>query len=157
MKKFLQEFRDFAFKGNVMNLAVGVIIGAAFQSVVTSLTQNILSPIIGLFTRQNFDSLQLEVLGITLKYGAFITSIINFIIMAFVVFLLIRIMNFIMSLEKKPEDPKEPAVKQCPHCFSEINIKATRCPACTSQLEAVPSPRPSLLAKAESGLPQRGT
>ena len=154
MKKFLQEFRDFAFKGNVMNLAVGVIIGAAFQGVVTSLTQNILSPIIGLFTRQNFDSLQLEIFGITLKYGAFITSVINFIIMAFVVFLLIRIMNLAISQEKKPEAPKAPTVKQCPHCFSEINIKATRCPACTSQLEASSSPRPSLLSKAESGLSQ---
>ena len=154
MNKFFKEFRDFAFKGNVMNLAVGVIIGAAFQSVVSSLTTNILSPIIGLFTRQNFDSLQLEVFGITLKYGAFITSVINFIIMAFVVFLLIRVMNFAISLEKKPEAPKPPTVKQCTFCFSEINIKATRCPACTSQLEAVSSPRPSLLSKAESGLSQ---
>ena len=135
MKKFLQEFRDFAFKGNVMNLAVGVIIGAAFQSVVKSLTDNILSPIIGLFTRQNFDSLQLEVLGITLKYGAFITSVINFIIMAFVVFLLIRVMNIAISLEKKKMETPAPAtVKQCTYCLSEINIKATRCPACTSHL-----------------------
>ncbi|MDR2952113.1 MAG: large conductance mechanosensitive channel protein MscL, partial [Treponema sp.] len=84
MKNFFKEFRDFAMKGNVLNLAVGVIIGAAFQGVVSSLTENILSPIIGLLMRQNFDSLMLEVMGITLKYGAFITSIINFIIMALV-------------------------------------------------------------------------
>ena len=155
MSKFLKEFRDFAFKGNVMNLAVGVIIGAAFQSVVSSLTDNILSPIIGLFTKQNFDSLKLEVFGVTLKYGAFITSIINFIIMAFVVFMLVRIMNIAMSLDKRHEAPKPPTVKQCPYCLSEINIKAARCPACTSQLEAVAAPpRPSLLAKAESGLVQ---
>jgi len=135
MRKFMKEFRDFAFKGNVMNLAVGVIIGAAFQGVVSSLTENILSPIIGLFTKQNFDSLKLEVLGITLKYGAFITSLINFIIMAFVVFLLIRFMNTVMSSDKKePEAPKPPEKKQCTFCFSEIDIKATRCPACTSQL-----------------------
>ena len=159
MNKFLKEFRDFAFKGNVMNLAVGVIIGAAFQGVVSSLTDNILSPIIGLFTKQNFDSLKLEVFGVSLKYGAFITSIINFIIMAFVVFLLVRVMNIIMSLEikkqeKHAEEAPKPTVKQCPHCFSEINIKATRCPACTSQLEVPPSKKPSLLAKAQSGLLQ---
>jgi len=136
MKKFLKEFKDFALKGNVLNLAVGVIIGASFQGVVSSLTENILSPIIGLLTRQNFDSLKLEVLGITLKYGAFITSVINFIIMAFVVFLLVRMMNRLLTIgQEKPKAPA-PTKKQCPYCFSEISIKATRCPACTSQLES---------------------
>ena len=136
MSKFLKEFREFAFKGNVMNLAVGVIIGASFQGVVTSLTVNILSPIIGLFTKQNFDSLQLEVVGVTLKYGAFITSLINFTIMAFVVFMLIRFMNAVLTFErkKKKEEPK-PTKKQCTFCYSDIDIKATRCPACTSILE----------------------
>jgi len=134
MKKFLNEFKDFALKGNVLNLAVGVIIGAAFQGVVSSLTENILSPIIGLFTRQNFDSLKLDVVGITLKYGAFITSIINFLIMAFVVFLIVRIVNKLLTIgQEKPKAPA-PVKKQCPYCFSEIDIKATRCPACTSQL-----------------------
>ena len=134
MKKFLKEFKEFALKGNVLNLAVGIIIGAAFQGMVTSLTQNILSPIIGLLTKQNFDSLQLEVLGITLKYGAFITSIINFTIMAFVVFLLVRGMNRLLTIgPKKP--PSAPTKKKCAYCFSEIDIKATRCPFCTSQLE----------------------
>ena len=140
MKKFLNEFKDFALKGNVLNLAVGVIIGAAFQGVVNSLTVNILSPIIGLLTRQNFDSLMLDVLGITLKYGAFITSVINFFIMAFVVFLIVRIMNKILTIGQ--EKPKEPVStkKKCTYCFSEIDIKATRCPACTSLLEnAIPS------------------
>jgi len=133
MKKFLNEFKTFALKGNVLNLAVGVIIGAAFQGVVSSLTDNILSPIIGLLTRQNFDSLMLEVLGITLKYGAFITSIINFIIMAFVVFLLVRLMNKILTIGHDKE--KAPlAKKKCGYCFSEIDINATRCPACTSIL-----------------------
>jgi len=140
MKKFLNEFKDFALKGNVLNLAVGVIIGAAFQGVVNSLTVNILSPIIGLLTRQNFDSLMLDVLGITLKYGAFITSVINFFIMAFVVFLIVRIMNKILTIgQEKPKDPV-PVKKKCAYCFSEIDIKATRCPACTSLLEnAIPS------------------
>jgi len=134
MKKFLNEFKDFALKGNVLNLAVGVIIGASFQGVVNSLTENILSPIIGLLTRQNFDSLTLEVLGITLKYGAFITSVINFIIMAFVVFMLVRIMNKILTIgHDKQTAPL--TTKKCNYCFSEIDIQATRCPACTSLLE----------------------
>jgi len=135
MKKFLNEFKNFALKGNVLNLAVGVIIGASFQGVVNSLTENILSPIIGLLTRQNFDSLKLEVLGITLKYGAFITSVINFIIMAFVVFMLVRIMNRILTIGQEKSKNTAPVKKQCEYCFSEIDIKATRCPACTSRLE----------------------
>lgn len=134
MKKFLQEFKSFAMKGNVLDLAVGVIIGAAFQAVVASLTENILSPIIGLFAKQNFDALHWEVRGTTIGYGAFITSLINFIIMAFVVFLLVKAMNRLASIGKKEEE-KEPETKKCPYCFREINIKATRCPACTSQLE----------------------
>ena len=138
MKKFFNEFKDFALKGNVLNLAVGVIIGAAFQGVVSSLTENILSPIIGLLTRQNFDSMMLEVLGITLKYGAFITSVINFIIMAFVVFMIIRLMNKILTLGHDKQ--KTPITKKkCSYCFSEIDINATRCPACTSLLERKPT------------------
>ncbi|MCL2319842.1 MAG: large conductance mechanosensitive channel protein MscL [Treponema sp.] len=134
MKKFLQEFKDFALRGNVMSLAVGVIIGSAFQGVVSSLTNNVLSPIIGLFTRQNFDSLQLQVLGITLKYGAFITSVINFIIMAFVVFLMVRAMNTLLSLGEhhKKEPPAPPRL--CPYCKTVLHPEATRCPACTSQI-----------------------
>jgi len=135
MKKFLREFKNFALKGNVMNLAVGVIIGAAFQGVVGSLTDNILSPIIGLLTGQNFDSLQLEILGTTLKYGAFITSVVNFLIMALVVFILIRAMNRILTVGRKKPEPPEPTTKRCAYCFSEIDIRATRCPKCTSQLE----------------------
>ena len=131
-KKFAKEFKDFALRGNVMSLAVGVIIGSAFQGVVKSLTDNILSPIIGLFTRQNFDSLELSVVGITLRYGAFVTSVINFTIMAFVVFLLIRGMNRLLSLgEKKDAPPPEPA-RLCPFCKTELHPEATRCPACTS-------------------------
>jgi len=136
MKKFLNEFKDFALKGNVLNLAVGVIIGAAFQGVVSSLTENLLSPVIGLLTRQNFDSLKLELLGITLKYGAFITSVINFMIMAFVVFLLVRIMNRILAIGQEKQKAPLPTKKKCAYCFSEIDIKAIRCPACTSILES---------------------
>ncbi len=136
MKKFLGEFKSFALKGNVMNLAVGVIIGSAFQGIVTSLTDNILSPIIGLFTRQNFDSLQLDVFGITLKYGAFITALVNFVIMAFVVFLLVKAMNKVLSFDEPKEKAEaKPTEKECPYCMTKIPIHATRCPHCTSQLE----------------------
>jgi len=131
MKKFLNEFKEFALQGNVLNLAVGVIIGAAFQSVVSSLTDNILSPIIGLFAGKNFDDLTLEVLGVTLKYGAFITNVINFIIMALVVFLLVKGINKIMKVKKADE----PVTKVCPYCYSDIPEQATRCPECTSELK----------------------
>ena len=133
MRKFLNEFKEFAVRGNVMSLAVGVIIGGAFQGVVRSLTDNILSPIIGLFTRQNFDSLELNVIGITLRYGAFITSVINFIIMALVVFLLVRGMNRLLSLVEPPKK-ETPPPRLCPYCKTAINKDATRCPACTSEL-----------------------
>ncbi len=134
IKKFLSEFKAFALKGNVMNLAVGVIIGGAFSGLVTSLTDNIISPIIGLFTGQNFDGLQLSFLGITLKYGAFITAVVNFFIMAFVVFLLVKLMNALMNLGHRQEE-SAPTTKKCPFCRLDIDIEATRCPHCTSQLE----------------------
>ena len=135
MKKFLKDFKEFALRGNVMNLAIGVIIGAAFQGVVSSLTDNILSPIIGLFAGQNFDTLQFEVLGATFAYGAFITSVIDFIIMAFVVFMLVRLIQRILSAGKKKEEEAEVTTKKCTYCMSEIDVQATRCPLCTSHLE----------------------
>ena len=130
MKSFFNEFKEFISKGNVMNLAIGVIIGAAFQGVVTSLTDNIISPIIGLFAGQNFDYLVLEILGVSLKYGAFITSVINFLITALVIFVIVKAMNRF----EKPAPALMPP-KKCPYCFSIINDDATRCPACTSQLD----------------------
>jgi len=131
MRKFFDEFKSFAIRGNVMSLAVGLIIGSSFQGVVNSLTENLLSPIIGLFTKQNFDSLELNVLGVTLRYGAFITSLLNFLIMAFVVFMLIRGMNRLLSIGKK----KKAAARHCPYCKTILHQEATRCPACTSMLE----------------------
>ena len=136
MKKFFSEFKDFVLKGNVLNLAVGLIIGAAFQNIVTSLTTNILSPIIGLFTGQNFDAWEVTLFGdVHIKYGAFITSVINFIIMAFVVFIIVKLMNKVMSINKKSPEPEEPTTQKCPFCMTEIDINATRCPACTSVLK----------------------
>jgi len=133
----LNEFTEFAVKGNAMNLAVGVIIGAAFQSVVASLTNDILSPIIGLFTGQNFDSLMISAFGVTIMYGSFITSVVNFIIMAFVVFLLVKFLNSVTSVtKKKPEPADTPQPRKCPFCMTVIDADATRCPACTSQFSS---------------------
>lgn len=135
MKKFMQEFKEFALRGNVIDLAVGVIIGAAFQNIVTSLTDDIISPLIGLVARTNFKDLSASVLGVSIKYGSFITAVINFVIMAFVLFTLIKLMNRATSIGKKPEEPEAVTTKVCPFCKSEIAIDATRCPQCTSVLE----------------------
>ena len=134
MKKFIAEFKEFALRGNVMSLAVGLIIGAAFQSVVSSLTENILSPIIGLFAGQNFDALALNVLGVTLGYGAFITSLMNFFIMAIVVFLMVRAMNRALSYGAKKNEAKAEPERLCPCCIGAVHKDATRCPNCTSEL-----------------------
>lgn len=139
MKKFFKEFRDFAVKGNVINLAVGVMIGAAFQAVVTSLSSDIISPIIGIFMGQNFDSLSWTIKeGVTLHYGSFITAVIQFLITAFVLFIIIRGVNRLTSLGKKQEETV-PTKKKCPFCMSEIDVKAVRCPNCTSDLSVSPA------------------
>jgi len=107
MKTFFKEFKEFAVKGNVMTLAVGMIIGLAFQSVVSSLTDNIISPIIGIFVGQNFDALEVTVRGATIRYGSFITSVIDFIILALIVFLIVKAMNrLIAGAEKEKEELK---------------------------------------------------
>lgn len=100
MKNFIKEFKEFALKGNVMTLAVGMIIGLAFQSVVTALTDNILSPIIGIFVGQNFSYMYVYVRGATIQYGAFVTAVVNFIILAFVVFLIVKTMNKLVKEDK---------------------------------------------------------
>ncbi|ACD24415.1 large conductance mechanosensitive channel protein MscL [Clostridium botulinum] len=137
MKKFLNEFKQFALKGSVIDLAVGVLIGGAFQGIVKSLTNDIISPIIGIFANKDFNDLTLELFGVNIKYGSFITAVINFLIMAFLIFLLVKGMNKLSELGRrnKVEEVKEPTIKECPFCYSEIDIKATRCPKCTSQLE----------------------
>ena len=134
MKKFLEEFKAFALKGNVMDLAVGVIIGGAFQAIVTSLVGDIITPIIGIFASTDFSNLIATINGSEVKYGAFITAIINFIIMAFIIFCIIKALNKLAERKKK-EEANEPTEKTCPFCQSTISIKATRCPHCTSALE----------------------
>ena len=138
MRKFLEEFKKFISKGNVMDMAVGIIIGGAFTSIVSSLVNDIINPILGLFGGMNFDQLAWNITGdVTLYYGKFITAVVNFLIMAFIVFILVKAMNTAMSKLQKKEYEKEeaPTTKVCPYCKSEIAIEAVRCPHCTSELE----------------------
>lgn len=135
MKKLIEEFKEFALRGNVIDLAVGVIIGAAFQNIVKSLTDDIISPLIGLVAKTDFKDMAATVFGVSVKYGSFITAVINFFIMAVVLFVLIKLMNRAASIGKKPDAPTAPTTKTCPFCKTEIAIDATRCPHCTSVLE----------------------
>lgn len=131
MKKFLKEFKEFALKGNVLDLAVGVIIGAAFKDIVTSLTDNFINPILQLVTAGD----PIEKAEIGVYASNFITAVINFIIMAFILFCIVKVINKLMSIGKKPEAPAAPTTKKCPYCMSDIAIEATRCPHCTSVIE----------------------
>lgn len=135
---FLGEFKKFILRGNVMDMAVGVIVGGAFTSIVTSLNQDILTPILGVFGGTDFSHLTVK-LGSgeeapVLAYGNFITAIINFLITAFVIFCLVKFINKLGDKMKKEEAPAAPTTKKCPYCKSDIAIDATRCPHCTSEL-----------------------
>lgn len=149
-KGIMAEFKEFIARGNVMNLAVGVIIGGAFQAIVNSLVNDVISPLIGMIGGLDFSEyaviLKPEVLddagevvteAVTLNYGAFINAIINFFIMAVIIFLLVKFVNKLMGVGKKKEEepaPAAPTTKVCPFCKSEIAIEATRCAHCTSEL-----------------------
>ena len=133
MKAFFAEFKKFILRGNVIDLAVGVIIGAAFQAIVTSLVDDIISPLIGLVANTDLSAMVATVGDVEIRWGAFITAIINFIIMAFVIFLIVKAINKAAELGKKKEE-EAPTPKKCPYCKSEIPIEATRCPHCTSEL-----------------------
>ncbi len=134
-KGFIAEFKEFALRGSVMDLAVGVIIGAAFQAIVNSLVEDILSPILGLVLQGNFGDLSIVLFDgkLVLRYGSFIMAIINFVLMALVIFLIVKGINTIRNRGKK-EEAADPTEKTCPYCQSQISIKATRCPHCTSDL-----------------------
>ena len=142
MKKFLNEFKAFISRGNVMDMAVGVIIGASFKAIVDSLVADIINPILGIFGGKDFSQYVLQLPGeATLNYGNFISSIINFLIMAFIIFCIIKLLNGMNELaaklaKKKAEEevPAVPTTKVCPFCKTEIAIDATRCPHCTSEL-----------------------
>jgi len=149
-KKFGREFKEFLVRGNAIMLAVGVVIGGAFQAVVNSLVNDILMPLVGLVTAGvdfseayfSIPSLrQAEEAYVAITYGALITAIINFIIIGFVIFLLVKSLSSADGVVKKvckrtnPEaPPAPPTTKTCPFCITEISIKATRCPNCTSKL-----------------------
>ena len=129
MKKFIEEFKTFALRGNMMDMAVGVLIGGAFSGIVSSLTDNFINPLLNVCTGGQMYTLQ-DVAGFA---SAFISSLFNFLIMAFVLFCLLKGVNKLMSLGKK-EEPAAPTTKKCPFCMSEIDIAATRCPHCTSEI-----------------------
>ena len=139
--KFLNEFKAFIMRGNVMDMAVGVIVGGAFTSIVTSLNEDILTPILGIFGGKDFSHLKYKFgtgdEAAVLKYGNFITAVINFLITALVIFVLIKVINVINNRLTSTEEVVEaaPTTKKCPYCMSEIAIEATRCAHCTSQLD----------------------
>ena len=151
LKKTIQEFKEFAVGGNVMDMAVAVIIGGAFGKIVTSLVSDIITPAISVFLGGNnlaelyyaVDGLQYESMeaaaeaGVgVVKYGLFISNIIDFIIIALVIFIVLKQFVKLKEKTKKTEEVEEAATtKTCPHCYSEIHIDATRCPNCTSVLE----------------------
>lgn len=141
MKKFMDEFKAFISRGNVMNLAVGVIIGGAFQAIINSLVNDCIMPVLSAITGGvSFDNWYI-VMGSgeeppVFHYGNLITAIINFILMALVIFILVKAVNKAAeaAVKKEEEAPAEPTTKKCPFCASEIAIEATRCPHCTSEL-----------------------
>ena len=127
----LKEFREFAMRGNVLDLAVAVIIGGAFGKIIASLVADVLMPLIGLVLGGvNFADLSFTVGAAVVRWGAFVQSIVDFLIIAFVIFMIVRAMNRM----QKPAPMAAPTTKECPFCFSTIPLKATRCPNCTSQL-----------------------
>ena len=149
MKKIFKEFKQFAIKGNMIDLAVGMIIGTSFNKIVSSLVNDMIMPVLGIFTGKiDFAQLFIALDGKTyetlaaaeeagaacFKYGSFIAGLIDFLIMAFIVFLFVRGVNKLREANKEPEAPKAPTTKTCPFCKSAISIEATRCPHCTSEL-----------------------
>lgn len=153
MKGFLKEFKEFAMRGNVIDLAVGVIIGGAFQKIVTSLVNDMIMPLFSLLTKNDFATKFIQLTsretpvstieeatekGIAiLTYGNFISVVIDFIIMAFVIFVFIKLLNKLSTLGKKDEkeEAAAPTTKICPFCKSEIAVDAVKCPHCTSDIE----------------------
>ena len=146
---FFGEFKKFITRGNVIDLAVGVIVGGAFQKIVNSLVDDIVMPVISLATKgldfanwfialdgEKYATLEAakEAGAATLNFGNFISAILNFLIMAFIIFLLVQGINSVVEKTKKPEAPEAPKTKKCPYCKTEIDIEASRCPHCTSEI-----------------------
>lgn len=149
IKAVLREFKEFAMRGNVLDMAVGVIIGASFGKIVTSLVGDIIMPPLGLLLgKLDFSNLYINLSGeryaslveakkmgaATINYGLFINTVIDFVIVAFAIFLIIKQINRFQRRQERPEAPK---TRECPYCLSSIPVKATRCAQCTSELKAV--------------------
>ena len=154
MSKFLNEFKKFAVQGNMLDMAVGMIIGAAFKDIVNSVVNDLIMPVVSMFTgKVDFANMFIALDGNTyatledakaatsvVAYGQFITQVINFVILALVIFMMVKMVNKLRTAAEKPEEapapaaPAEPTEKTCPCCQSTISIKATRCPHCTSEL-----------------------
>ena len=152
----LKEFKEFALKGNIMDMAVGVVVGGAFQKIVNSLVNDIIMPAISVITGNvDFSDMVFTVGDASIKYGSFITTIVDFLIIAFSIFLVIKYLNklnklkelgdlaaskldkdgkFIKHKEQEVEEPKEPETKVCPYCLTDVKYHATKCPHCTSEL-----------------------
>ena len=135
MKKLLKEFKEFAMRGNVLDMAVGVVIGAAFKAIIDSVVNDLISPIIGLIFNEDLSGLTFTIRDVTITYGSFLTAVINFFIVALVLFIIVKTANAAANLRKKKEPEKAPETKKCPYCLSEIPVKATRCGHCTSELK----------------------
>lgn len=134
MRKFIREFKEFALRGNVIDLAVGVIIGAAFQAIINSLVYDIISPAIGMVANTDFSYLTFTIKNVDIKYGAFLTAVINFIIMALIIFIFIKGMNKLSKRFNLIEESLS-KTKNCYYCCSQIDINAKKCPYCTSNLD----------------------
>ena len=135
MKSFMKEYKQFISRGNVMDMAVGIIIGGAFTAIINSLVSDIINPLLGCFVSMDFSAWTIPLVGeAALGIGNFINAVIRFLIMAFILFSIIKALNKAASIGKKPEPEAAPTTKICPYCKSEISIEATRCPHCTSEL-----------------------
>ncbi|MCR5291603.1 MAG: large conductance mechanosensitive channel protein MscL [Eubacterium sp.] len=137
MKSFLKEFKEFALKGNVMDMAIGVIIGGAFTAIVTAFTDDFITPLISIFGGTEFGG-KIPLPGPegnAILWGNFVSAIVNFLIVALILFLMIKAMNKLMTLGKKKEEEAAPLTKKCPFCQSDIDIKAIKCPHCTSDIK----------------------
>ncbi len=134
MKKLIKEFQEFINRGSVIDMAVGIIVGGAFTNIVKSLVEDIINPFLGLFGGMNFDELKLVLNdNVTLNYGKFFTAVINFLIMAVIVFCMVKIINTIR--EKAIKEEMEAQKRLCPYCKGEIAPDAVKCPHCTSDLK----------------------
>ena len=137
IKKFFEEFKAFAMRGNVLDMAVGVVVGGAFTAIVTALVDDVINadrPVL----QADFSDVVISLGGSSIKIGEFVNSVINFLIVAFVLFVVIKFINGLHKKPAAPAAPAEPTTKVCPYCQTEIPIKAVRCPHCTSKLEGFP-------------------